>query len=182
MASAWRYLRRWTRGSPSPGAASTTKYEALPAEEGQTVDSRGDRESRHFRTSSPRSKRWRLLPRQKRTAFILLLVDVSVVVFLVCALEPLITLLARNQELFNPRLTLENVGPAPSPQPGANHKIPRILHQTTPNDTIPAKWIESQKSCKEAYSDYEYKVHCPFISSPLTRPLPPGGDAPISGL
>jgi hypothetical protein len=129
-------------------------------EESQTADSR-ERDSRPFRT--PRSKRCRLFPRQKRTTFILLLIDVSVVVFLVCALEPLITLLARNEELFSPRLTLHDVGPAPSPTLGAKHKIPRILHQTTPNDTIPAKWVESQRSCREAYSDYEYKVRCRSI-------------------
>ncbi|KAI1828828.1 CAZyme family GT32 [Penicillium roqueforti] len=40
----------------------------------------------------------------------------------------------------------------------SSYQIPRILHQTTAAETIPDKWIESQQSCKEAYSDFEYKL------------------------
>jgi mannosyltransferase OCH1-like enzyme len=36
--------------------------------------------------------------------------------------------------------------------------IPRIIHQTWVNDSIPEKWQEAQKSCLELHSDYEYKV------------------------
>jgi mannosyltransferase OCH1-like enzyme len=37
--------------------------------------------------------------------------------------------------------------------------IPFILHQTAAKDTIPDQWVRSQKSCKQAYADFEYKVY-----------------------
>lgn len=52
-------------------------------------------------------------------------------------------------------------------------KIPRILHQTTATNEIPDMWVESQKSCMDAYSDFEYKVvqsPCNCSRSPLTSP------------
>ncbi len=119
MASAWRYLRHWTGGGSPSTAANTTKYEALPAEESQsqTADARDSRSVR-----AQRSKRCRLFPRQKRTAIVLFIIDLGIVIFLVCALEPLITLLARNQDLFDPRLTLHDVSPAP---PACTRGTPR---------------------------------------------------------
>jgi mannosyltransferase OCH1-like enzyme len=36
--------------------------------------------------------------------------------------------------------------------------IPKILHQTWKNDSIPLKWQEAQKSCLDLHQDYEYKV------------------------
>lgn len=93
--------------------------------------------------------------------FLLLVVDLAIVGVLLYTLEPLITLLRRNEELFTPTVTLPLNGTA-----GASYysgdldrqKIPRILHQTTANSTIPDKWVKSQQSCKETYSDFEYKV------------------------
>ena len=46
-----------------------------------------------------------------------------------------------------------------------NHQIPRILHQTAKNETIPDIWVDSQESCLTTYSSYEYKV-CIRISLP----------------
>jgi mannosyltransferase OCH1-like enzyme len=89
----------------------------------------------------------------------LLLIDLIMVGLLLQALEPLITLLRRNEELFGPRVALS--GPDASDawdQTDRPNKIPRILHQTTATDTVPDKWVHSQRSCKEAYSDFEYKV------------------------
>lgn len=82
-----------------------------------------------------------------------------IVGLLLLAFEPLITLLRRNEELFGPRVTLS--GPDTSdalPQTDRPNKIPRILHQTTATDIIPDKWVQSQRSCKEAYADFDYKV------------------------
>ncbi|RBR20132.1 uncharacterized protein FIESC28_05411 [Fusarium coffeatum] len=39
-----------------------------------------------------------------------------------------------------------------------NHQIPRILHQTAKNETIPDIWVDSQESCLTTYSSYEYKL------------------------
>lgn len=36
--------------------------------------------------------------------------------------------------------------------------IPKIIHQTYVNDTVPERWREAQKSCVDLHEDYEYKV------------------------
>ncbi|KAJ9642954.1 CSG1/SUR1-like protein [Coniosporium tulheliwenetii] len=36
--------------------------------------------------------------------------------------------------------------------------IPKIIHQTYINDSIPLVWQEAQKSCMDLHSDYEYKM------------------------
>ncbi|KAB5576206.1 glycosyltransferase family 32 protein [Coniochaeta sp. 2T2.1] len=103
-------------------------------------------------TPTPRRPR-RRLPRNKVLAY-LLLIDLIIVALLVYITEPLITLLRRNEELFTPNLVLSHDAPAYTEQ----RKIPKILHQTTANATIPDKWVDSQRSCKKAYSDFEYKL------------------------
>jgi hypothetical protein len=40
----------------------------------------------------------------------------------------------------------------------AQRTIPRIFHQTSANETIPEAWKDLVKSCKETYSEFEYKV------------------------
>lgn len=39
--------------------------------------------------------------------------------------------------------------------------IPRIIHQTWANESIPEKWQDAQKSCLDLHPDYEYKVRPP---------------------
>lgn len=36
--------------------------------------------------------------------------------------------------------------------------IPKIIHQTWRNETIPAMWVEPQQSCVNLHTDWEYKV------------------------
>lgn len=36
--------------------------------------------------------------------------------------------------------------------------IPKIIHQTYINESIPEKWRAAQKSCQDLHPDYEYKV------------------------
>jgi hypothetical protein len=111
-------------------------------------------------------QRWSMkylrLPRlTKMAVFLLLVVDLTIVGVLLYTLEPLITLLRRNEELFTPTVTLPlNETASASYYSGdlGRQKIPRILHQTTANSTIPDKWIKSQQSCVDTYSDFEYKV------------------------
>lgn len=90
--------------------------------------------------------------RSRKSIIFLFLLDFMVIWLLVHHLEPLITLLRRNEELFKPQVTL------PGFEDQSNFNIPRILHQTAASDTIPDKWGESQRSCKETYRDFEYKV------------------------
>ena len=46
--------------------------------------------------------------------------------------------------------------------------IPRIIHQTYVNDSIPSQWVPSQRTCIDLHPDYEYKVSCPH--TPLSIP------------
>lgn len=106
-----------------------------------------------------RQRRYMRTKRLRRSTIVLLLLDVLVVVLLVHTLEPLITLLLRNEELFKPRVSPQGLdGLNDLHKVNGSKHIPRILHQTTATDIIPDKWVESQKSCKEAYGDFEYKV------------------------
>jgi len=38
--------------------------------------------------------------------------------------------------------------------------IPKIIHQTYINTSIPAHWKGPQQSCLDLHPDYEYKVRC----------------------
>lgn len=102
------------------------------------------------------------LPRlNKAGVFLLLLVDLTIVSLLLYSLEPLITLLRRNEELFSPRISIPRNDTFSSLQYSddlSHPKIPRILHQTCANSTVPDKWVQSQRSCRETYSEFEYKV------------------------
>lgn len=139
-------LQQWMtgagRGFPS------TKFELVCDEESQV-----DHHHSAITSTSTRSKQHGLFSRYHIA--VLLFVDLFIILFLISTLEPLLTLLRRNAELFRPQVTLHNVT---SSNLWVRPKIPRILHQTTANSTIPAKWIKSQQSCKESYADYEYMV------------------------
>ena len=104
----------------------------------------------------PRRK-CRFVPKLRRATVLLLLSDLVIMGLLLQALEPLIILLLKNEELFGARVALHTseVPGNPSTEPPG---IPRILHQTSATETIPDKWIESQRSCMEACSDFKYKV------------------------
>jgi hypothetical protein len=152
-----------------------------------------ERQERLERDSPSSCQRWSMkylrFPRLNRSAaLMLLLVDLSIVCLLVYTLEPLITLLRRNDELFNPRITIPRNatwGSSHFDNEVSHPRIPRILHQTTPNTTIPEKWAQSQRSCRETYADFEYMVslsdnlallmnpmiHCAFLDlhSPLCQ-------------
>lgn len=90
------------------------------------------------------------------TTTCLILVDLALFGLLLYSLRDLFYLLRHNKEMFSAHVnvTLQD-------QPKHDHssrRIPRILHQTCKNETIPEIWAESQHSCLKAYSDFEYKV------------------------
>lgn len=103
------------------------------------------------RKSSPRQ------PWPRKVKLWIFVIDIIIFIITVHAFSPLISLLQRNEELFGARLAFSQ-GDQP---PGGQQTIPRILHQTVANETIPEKWTLSQKSCKDTYSDFEYKVNHP---------------------
>ncbi|KAL1867139.1 hypothetical protein VTK73DRAFT_4333 [Phialemonium thermophilum] len=95
-------------------------------------------------------------PRLRRSSVYLLVIDVTLIVLLLCEIEPLITLLRRNEELFGPRFR-----PDEKPETGTDPEaqtIPHILHQTCATDIIPEAWVHSQQSCREAYSNFTYML------------------------
>lgn len=111
-----------------------------------------------------RQRQFTRIKRPRKSTIIFFLVDVLVVALLIHALEPFITLLRRNEELFKPRVSLQGLDSLNDLlETNGSYHIPRILHQTTATDVIPDKWGESQKSCKEAYGDFEYKVRLILI-------------------
>ncbi|KAJ5808152.1 hypothetical protein N7474_009421 [Penicillium riverlandense] len=92
-------------------------------------------------------------------ATVFLLLNLVIIGLLFYALEPLITLLRRNKELFSPQVALSSSNSLYDRNRTTRlSHIPRILHQTTATETIPDHWVQSQESCKQAYSDFEYKL------------------------
>lgn len=97
----------------------------------------------------------------RKTAIYIFLANLSVICLLVWSLEPLITLLRKNNDLFQPGnpFAKDQVHPTTPLSPELeNNMVPRILHQTCATDHIPDKWKDSQQSCKNAYADFEYIV------------------------
>ena len=97
----------------------------------------------------------------RKTVTFILLVTIAIIWSLVWFLEPLITLVRKNDSLFRPEIpfTQDHGNPTTSvPFGPGNNMVPQILHQTYATDRIPDKWKASQQSCKEAYADFEYMV------------------------
>ena len=121
-----------------------------------------ERQRLEWDSHSTREPRWKhvQVSRSRKATVFLLLIDLMIAALLLQAFEPLITLLRRNDEFFGPRITLSDSDSSNSwHQTTRSNQIPRILHQTTATETIPEKWVQPQQSCKEAYSDFEYKVN-----------------------
>lgn len=90
-----------------------------------------------------------------------LVINVIVIGFLVHSVWTLITLLfVDGSEDAISRAEL------PAPNSPAIHDrpqiIPKIIHQTYVNESIPAHWQQPQQSCLDLHPDYEYKVRAPM--------------------
>jgi hypothetical protein len=63
----------------------------------------------------------------------------------------------------------------PAPMSGAISQqpqlIPKIIHQTYINESLPAHWIEPQQSCLDLHPDYEYKVRAATRQGLTEQPL-----------
>ncbi|KAF5003156.1 hypothetical protein FDECE_10301 [Fusarium decemcellulare] len=129
--------------------ARFSKYERIHDEEHQ------EGESTSYQTRPRKRPRFTCL---SRTAICLLLADLVLFCLLLHTLWPLISLLLHNQELFPAQVTVTSNDTSEAFHIPKRPQIPRILHQTCKNDTIPKMWAESQKSCLKTYSDFEYKL------------------------
>ncbi|TVY49508.1 Mannosyl phosphorylinositol ceramide synthase [Lachnellula occidentalis] len=93
----------------------------------------------------------------RRGTVIFLVVNLIIIGFLVNAFSTLIGLLFEKG-------AADAILASEIPAPGSNlidnrtQIIPKIIHQTYKNSTIPAKWKPSQQSCIDLHDDYEYKL------------------------
>lgn len=96
----------------------------------------------------------------RRGLAIFLIINALVIAFLVRSVFTLLTLLIEDG-------SADAIHRAEIPAPNSflidnlPQLIPKIIHQTYVNDTIPEHWREAQRSCIDLHEDYEYKVGCP---------------------
>jgi mannosyltransferase OCH1-like enzyme len=93
----------------------------------------------------------------RRGLILFLLANLVIIGTLVNYVFTLITLLFED-------CSADAIHPADIPAPNSEligqrmQYIPKILHQTWENESIPFKWQKAQKSCIELHGDYEYMV------------------------
>ena len=93
----------------------------------------------------------------RRGTAIFLVINLTIIAFLVHACSTLIGLLFEDGAADAiPRAEI----PAPSSEliDGMKQLIPKIIHQTYINESIPQQWQAGQQSCLEFHKDYEYMV------------------------
>ena len=91
----------------------------------------------------------------RRSVLVFLLITITILTFLLHEVSTLIALLLEDahadaiqkSELPAPNSTLLTSRP---------QLIPKIIHQTYINESIPPQWQAAQKSCMDLHSDYEY--------------------------
>lgn len=93
----------------------------------------------------------------RRGLAIFLIINLLGIAFLVRSVFTLLTLLVEDgsaDAIHSPEI------PAPlSPLiDNMSRLIPKIIHQTYVNESVPELWREAQKSCIDLHKDYEYKV------------------------
>jgi hypothetical protein len=94
----------------------------------------------------------------RRGVLIFFLVNVTIVSYLVYSVWTLLELLVVDGS-SDAISRAEIPGPnSDDPFNGRKQLIPKILHQTYANATIPDHWIAAQKSCIDLHPDYEYMV------------------------
>ncbi|KPI41573.1 Mannosyl phosphorylinositol ceramide synthase CSH1 [Cyphellophora attinorum] len=99
----------------------------------------------------------------RRSAIIFLVVFACVLIFLTHEVWTLITLLFEDAALDAIPLSelpaWDNTTDPTTPLTGWPEQIPKIIHQTYKNATIPDRWLEAQQSCIALHQpDYEYHL------------------------
>ncbi len=93
----------------------------------------------------------------RRGLAIFLVLNLIIVVFLIRSVFTLLTLLVEDgaaDAIHSAEIPAPN-SPLIDERP---QLIPKIIHQTYVNDTVPERWREAQKSCVDLHKDYEYNV------------------------
>ncbi|OBT82286.1 hypothetical protein VE02_09075 [Pseudogymnoascus sp. 03VT05] len=101
--------------------------------------------------------------KEQRSSFIF--VNFVVICLLVNAFSTLIALLSEDG-------AVHAIPAADMMRPSEDHTdrngrqvIPRIIHQTFVNDSIPSQWVPSQRSCINLHPGYEYTLSREFIQT-----------------
>lgn len=93
----------------------------------------------------------------RRSVLVFIAISITILLFLLHEVSTLIALLLEDasadaiqkSELPAPNSTLLESRP---------QLIPKIIHQTYINESIPAQWLDAQQSCLDLHQDYEYKL------------------------
>ena len=102
--------------------------------------------------------------KMRKGLIIFLSINALIVIFLIRSVFTLLTLLVEDG-------SADAIHSAEIPAPNSPliddrpQLIPKIIHQTYVNDSVPEHWREAQRSCIDLHEDYEYKV-C-HVTSPL---------------
>lgn len=103
----------------------------------------------------------------RRGTIAFLVINLVIIASLLNAFSTLISLLFEDG-------SADAIHRAEIPAPGSDllenrpQRIPKIIHQTYINSSIPTQWKTGQQSCIDLHDDYEYMV-CSF-TSPLPSP------------
>ncbi|KAG9811972.1 putative MIPC synthase subunit, partial [Aureobasidium melanogenum] len=93
----------------------------------------------------------------RRPVLLFLILNLAIVAFLIHSVWTLLSLLVVDG-------SEDAISRAELPAPGSDlidgrpQIIPKIIHQTYINESIPEVWQEPQKSCIELHKDWEYKL------------------------
>ncbi len=93
----------------------------------------------------------------RRSLAIFLTVTGVIIIFLIHSVYTLLTLLVEDG-------SADAIHSAEIPAPNSPlidnmaRYIPKIIHQTYINESVPEIWREAQRSCIDLHEDYEYKV------------------------
>lgn len=93
----------------------------------------------------------------RKSVWLFLAVNIVFIVFLVHSVWTLLSLLVvdgSNDMISRAELP----GPNSEVPKSKEMLIPKIIHQTYVNESIPFHWREAQQSCLDLHEDYEYKV------------------------
>jgi hypothetical protein len=93
----------------------------------------------------------------RRALLIFLLISLFIITLLVRSVSTLLSLLVENAAA-DAILGAELPSPNSSLIEQLPQIIPKIIHQTYKNDTIPEVWFDAQQTCIDLHPDYEYIV------------------------
>lgn len=98
----------------------------------------------------------------RRGLLVFLVVNLIIITFLIRSVSTLLSLLLEDA-------SADAIHRAELPSPNSSlieqrpQVIPKIIHQTYKNETIPEVWRDAQQSCIDLHPDYEYIVLVPLL-------------------